>query len=388
MDNEIIKGNFNVPTETKNHFFQIDLLKSIMIAFVIVDHSFHASLRPYLGGELWIRMAIPVFLIIMGFNMGKSFERKGKSSFKEIYSKEYFKNKFWRFIFPYIILYIVSTIIGFIIYGVNFPDQLSNNWFLDYIIYQQAIFAGPGNWFIPIVVQSIFLMPLLYKLFSKWPKVSLISCFLIEFFMHLLVFFIVGEITWAEWPIEIYFRNIILLYLSSIGLGFWFSKNPNIFSKKNWFIWIIFPFSLMYLIGYEFFDFRLAIDGAEILRGDYHLLANTYSAFIILLALKFIPPNSNLRISKAISAIGRSTFHIFLVQDIYFAITYAVHGPIWGVHSGPQIIGNIFGIVFDVYWLNYILYFMNLGICFSIGVIWRYIENKIKRIRIHKKNTI
>jgi hypothetical protein len=259
---------------------------------------------------------------------------------------------------------------------------------LDYIIYQQAIFAGPGNWFIPIVVQSIFLMPLLYKLFSKWPKISLISCFLIEFLMHLLVFFIIGEITWAEWHMEIYFRNIILLYLSSIGLGFWFSKNPNIFSKKNWFIWILLPFSLIFLIGYEFFEFRLAIDGADILRGDYHLLANTYSAFIILLALKFLPQVSNLKISEAISAVGRSTFHIFLVQDIYFAITYAVHGPIWGVHSGPQIIGNIFGIVFDVYWLNFILYFMNLGICFTLGVIWWLIEGKIRKKRLIRQKTI
>ena len=42
-------------------FFQIDFLKSFMIAFVIIDHSVLRFLLKGVGAELWERMSIPVF---------------------------------------------------------------------------------------------------------------------------------------------------------------------------------------------------------------------------------------------------------------------------------------------------------------------------------------
>ena len=175
--NTVIKSpDDDIKKDTIN-FFQIDFLKAFMIAFVIIDHSVIRVLLWEAGAELWERMSIPIFLVVLGFNMGNSFARKGEQSLQELYSWEYFKKKFWRFIFPYIILYIVSTIAGFIIYEENFTDGFSENWILEYIIFQKQLFEGPGNWFIPILFQSILLLPLLYKAFSIVPRLSLIFCF-------------------------------------------------------------------------------------------------------------------------------------------------------------------------------------------------------------------
>ena len=53
-----------------SNFFQVDFLKSIMIAFVIIDHGvLHVFIRGT-GTEFWERMSIPVFLVILGFNAG------------------------------------------------------------------------------------------------------------------------------------------------------------------------------------------------------------------------------------------------------------------------------------------------------------------------------
>ena len=53
------------------------------------------------------------------------------------------------------------------------------------------------------------------------------------------------------------------------------------------------------------------------MRGDYNYITYIYSALLFLITLKFIPQNPKSKLTKGISIIGASTFHIFLTQDIY-----------------------------------------------------------------------
>ena len=41
-------------------------------------------------------------------------------------------------------------------------------------------FSGPGNWFISVVFQSIVFLPLLYYLFNKNPRLTVIASFFFE----------------------------------------------------------------------------------------------------------------------------------------------------------------------------------------------------------------
>ena len=372
--NQINSLNLEEGKKRKN-FFQIDLMKGVMISFVILDHAL-SSYGP--GFELWERMAIPVFLIILGFNMGKSFKRGGKSSLKELYSLSYFKKKFWRYIFPYIIFYMVSTTIGFIIYaiyGVNFLDTFHENWFVEYILFQKSLLEGPGNWFIPVLFQSILLMPLLYYLFTKKPVLSLIMCFAVEICMHLFLFFYIGPVTSIDVFLqELPFRQIIFLYLSAIGMGIWFSQDHKLFSKRNIFVWILFPINLIYMIAWDFFGFRLQINGSGIVRGDYNYLTFAYSALIFLIVLRLLPKNPKSFIAKAISPLGKATYHIYLIQDLYYIILYIKFTDVWPPGSGGLV--NPFGIASVDFLTNLGFYFVNLIICFSVGILWWYIEKK------------
>ncbi len=373
--------NILIQKTEKINFFQIDFLKAWMIMLVVLDHSriyMDRELVRIMGFELWERIAIPVFLIIMGFNIGKSLARKGEATLRELYSWNYFKNKLWRYMFPFLIYYAFSLLFGFIIYGASFIDLLSENWILDHIVLGLSPFGGPGVWFIPIIFQSILILPLLYKIFTWKPKMTLVLCFMIEIIMHLSAFLIVGEITsYEDWDVEIYFRYSIFLYLSAIGLGLWFSKDHNIFSKKNIFIWILFPISLIYLIQYQFFDYRLAIDGAHLVRGDYNYLTFPYSAVIILLVLKILPHDSKNRIGKVFKYIGKSSFHVFLVQNLYFAITYTIYESL----SVYPLILNIFGFSSNEIIVNILLLIINWIITISIGVLWWFIETKLRNLK-------
>lgn len=363
--------------ENNYRFFQVDLLKNIMILLVIFDHSIAYANLYGPGFELWQRIAIPVFFIIMGFNMGKSFSKQGEKSLRELYSWNYFKKKFWRYCYPYLILYIISTVIGFILYGMAFPDTFNENWFLEYIVFQKSLLEGPGNWFIPVLFQSILIIPLLYKLFTKWPKLSLVLCFIIEFFMHLIIFFVFGEITSLEELIRsLNYRYNILLYLSALGMGIWFSKNHEIFDKKNWFVWILFPFSLVYMIAWDFFGFRLTINGGGIVIGDYNYITFIYSAFIFLIVMKLFPRNPRKKPLKIFTIISNATYHIYLTQDIYFILIYVIYNPIFA---------NILGITSTDFIVNLGLLSLNWLICGSCGVLWWYVDTKIRSYRINKR---
>jgi len=70
-------------------------------------------------------------------------------------------------------------------------------------------FWGPGNWFLPVIFQSILIMPLLYKGFTKKPILTLVLTFIVEIAMQITIFFFIGEIT--SWE-EVHLLNIFMTW--------------------------------------------------------------------------------------------------------------------------------------------------------------------------------
>jgi len=152
----------------------------------------------------------------------------------------------------------------------------------------------------------------------------------------------------------------------------WLSRNHNIFAKQNIVIWILFPLSLLYLIRYQFFDFRF-----KFILGDYTLFVFPYSAFLFLIIMKLLPKNSDNLFLKGIRTIGKSTYHILLTQILYFAITLSLYGD----HYCTSIMGiNQTSLL--VCMLHLIL---NWIICIPIGVSWWYGEMKLRDYILSRK---
>jgi len=244
-------------------------------------------------------------------------------------------------------------------------------------------FWGPGNWFIPVIFGSVLIIPLIYKGFSGSifrAIVSLIICFLIEFSLQLIVFYALKNpnppptfLTWDDYYNSLLIVCSVFFYLSAIGLGMWFSRNHDIFNIHNWFMWVLFPLSLTYLIAYQFFNFRFRSEtGVSFITGDYNFLVFPYSAFLILIALKLLPHESKNWFSKGIKMISRSIYHILLTQILYFAIVVALFGD----HYRASIIG----INHDQNIVAFLYLIVNWIICIPIGVLWWYAETKLRKI--------
>jgi len=326
-------------SSSKNEFFQIDFLKAVMIFLVIFDHFVSWNIKNDIGVALWERISIPVFLVILGFNMGHSFRGQGDLTLKQLYSWSYFKKKIIRYVVPFLILYAASTFIGLFMYGFDFIAMYDNQYSPSHgvvnLFYLIMPFWGPGNWFIPVLLQSILVVPLLYWAFTKKPIVALILTFAVEIVMQVIVFFLFGEgfTSWEQVHVYSLFSNSILFYLSAVGLGMWFSQNHNLQHNRNFFMWFLYPISLVFIVSYQFFDFWFMIDGARFLRGDYNFMVFPYSAFLVLLALKLLPKTSKTKISKTISLIGKSTWHILLTQILGYGMITAY----WGTHYGMDV---------------------------------------------------
>lgn len=370
----------------KSDFFQIDFLKAAMIFLVIFDHFVSWNIKDYIGVALWERISIPVFLVILGFNMGQSFRGQGDKSLKQLYSWGYFKKKIIRYVVPFLILYAVSTFIGLFMYRFDFIAMYDTQFYPEHgfvnLFYLIMPFWGPGNWFIPVLLQSILVVPLIYWGFTKKPVATLILTFAVEIVMQTIVFFLFGEgfTSWKQVHVYSLFSSSILFYLSAVGLGMWFSKGYDLQENRNFFMWLLYPISLAYIVVYQFFGFRFMIDGIRFLRGDYNFMVFPYSAFLVLLALKFLPKTSNSWISKKISLIGKSTYHILLTQILGYGMMTAY----WGTHYGMDVpfdpfdlidlvVAGILFIWFGIIWYKIdhqedlarrILYYLNFFIIF------------------------
>lgn len=366
-------------------FFQVDFIKAVMIFLVIYDHTIPWVIKSEIGVALWERISIPVFLVIMGFNMGLSFSKMEDKSLRNLYSWIYFKRKFWRYIYPYIILYLATSLIGLTINGFDWNalnQYKQEGWHFYHLFIGILPFWGPGTWFLPVIFWSILLMPLLYKVFSGklvWRIIALLICFSVEIGLQLAIFYIFGPppfSTWQAYYDFIYWYLFIIttpfFMLSAIGIGMWFSKRPKLFAKQNLFMWVLFPLSLYYLIQYQFFDFRF-----EFIRGDYNLFVFPYSAFLVLLGIKLLPKRWDNWFTRAISTIGKSTYHILLTQILYFSVVYSVYGD----HYGASILGINWSYNLTIY--AYLL--INWVICISCGVFWHYVDIKLRAYYSHYK---
>ena len=368
--------------KSKNYYyFQIDLLKAIIIIFVISEHALYklpVEIRDAMVVHLWQRLSIPFFVVILGYNMGLSFKRSGKKSLKKLYSSHYFKKKIWRYGFPYLLFYVTSLIVGLFIYG-SFESIISNQLYPlndeRHLLLGIAPFWGPGLWFIPFLFQTILIMPIIYKGFSGktvWALMTLILCIAINFITSLLMFFIFGDIgSIEEWRNMTFLYMTIFMYIGGIGLGMWFSRNHKLFSWHNSFMWILFPLCAYYIYLFQFHDFEF-----EFMRSDYNIIFYTYVAFIFLILMLIPPKNPKNKFIKGITWIGKSSYHIFLVQIFYFGLVKAFTGEIACFVGASDL---MFCILYDI---------ISIIACVFIGSLWYLTEIKIRNYRLSRKQII
>jgi len=279
-----------------------------------------------------VQQAVPVFFVLLGLNTGLSFRYKQLSAFKKLYSISYFKSRFKRIGLPFIAIFLLSLAIGF------FKSEIS----VGYSTLMGVLpYSGPGNYFITALFQFLVLFPAIYWLYVRKPKLAVTACFSLD-----LAFELTAPHISLFMHNDYLYSSSIFRYLSAIALGLWLSEDYDLHSRRNRFIWGGAMLSIGYIVTSWWPNPPFTSMWGWRTENVFSFF---YPAILVLISIKYLPDTRG-RAVNSLGYIGNASFHIFLVQIIYFKVM-----PV-GFKS----------------------IFLNLFVCVAIGIMFFAVENGLK----------
>ncbi len=322
----------------EKYFHQIDILKGILIVSVLTMHAISIEILTSGYYLLSLGQAVPIFLIILGINQSLSFNKYYNSLKNTVNYKRYIYKKFTRIIIPFLIAFMISLLLGCLIYFNSSILILRLNRSL---IFGKLPVAGPGNYFISLLLQYTLTFPILYKLYIKKPVTTLILSWVVS---------IMYELVKSKLPPYISNYGLIYFkYLPLVVLGMWLSAKRELRYKRNYFIYIGIVVAFIFQI-YQIYTYNQPTNFIFLNWGLFYFLASFYPAFLFMLSLRFLPNKVDNIFIRIASVVGKASYHIFLVQVIYFAFVKTSN--------------------------SFVYSFTNIFVCIFLGYLFYEIDNK------------
>lgn len=328
----------------RNRF--IDVLKGILIIFVIFFHfPFKiAGVSQYLFP--FHIFPIPCFMMISGYVSALSFQKRGCEDIKKTYKFIPVAEKVLRFTIPFTIAFIGEWIV-FRIFGIYKVGIRTYGIFalaMDYL--RGGI--GQGSYYYPLMIQFIFIIPIIYYVIKKHNFKGLIYCFFANAAYEIL--------KTAYHMNDSEYRMLVFRYIFIIGAGCYIAIGQIPPKKK------IIPLSVICIIAGLGFAYLFSYT-------TYTPKIITYwggSSFLVCLLtipiLGWLIQHVHCTF-KPLEIIGQASFNIFLVQMIFYNFANDINEmiPVLGVQL-------LFCIVS----------------CVVIGILFYYLEQPLTKFVIRK----
>ncbi len=283
----------NVTNKKRIEF--LDYLKAICVIMVIITHyDWEDKSSPFF--IMLINMAVPVFMIISGYNFAMSNRRKTGGKLKKMYAWNIIKPKLIRFLVPFFA-------VCFIEIGILYIEDKNINPLRIFLLGAY----GPGSYYVPIMLQLLVIFPIIYKLVEKNAKWGIIISASAN-----LLFEIGVKVFQMD---KYYYRLSIGRYLLLIAFGCYLYLYPEHRVKRHQLV-------LMFLIGITYIVAVYGFD-KDLIIFDYWKTTAMPIAFyifpiIVLMFRKFYHVKLPGIIGNTLTVIGQASYHIFLVQMVYY----------------------------------------------------------------------
>lgn len=281
---------------TRNN--SIDLLKGLAIICVIILHSLSKELLYDLYAPYYLWQAVPIFMLLFALNNAQSFTSKNKDSLQDLYNSTYFYARLKRIIQPFFIIWLLQIII-----------ELSNRTDFNLSSITKSFLTGgfgPGSYFIPLIIQFVLIVPILFYIAKKAPTMFLITGFIVSLLLEYLY-----SISFLN---DSHYRILFIRYLFAVVLGIWYIVNPS--SKLKIIVIVIgtlVSFIYITLVSY----YGASLINEPLWRAE-HAPAYFWALLIVVLVMKIKLPKTIL--TDTTVSIGKASMHIFLVQMVYFRL--------------------------------------------------------------------
>ena len=327
------------------HF--LDVLKGIFILLVIYLHfplDYGFTLRALF--PFCFYLVIPYFMMISGYVYALSFERRSINSLEQAYNRTFVLEKIIRYTVPYTIAFIAEWIV-FRVFGTYLVGIRTYGIFAFVMDYLSGG-KGLGNYYYPIMIQLIFLFPIIYFVIKKYQLKGLWYCFLANAGYEVL------KVAYGMNEYE--YRLLLFRYLFVIAAGCYVAAGDIQRSKK-----LIALSSLCIAAGAGFtYLFSYTDYVPKIIT--YWKTTSFAVCLLIVPTFGWVLRNIHWRF-KPLELIGKASFNIFLIQLIYHNFADRMYALI--PNRGLQLTFN----------------FIN---CVGVGLLFYYIEQPITRYLIKK----
>lgn len=281
--------------EDKKRIELIDYLKAVCVIMVIITHYDWADkTSPFFS--MVINMAVPVFMILTGYNFAMSNQKKTDGKIQSMYQWQVLKSKLARFLIPFIVVCFVEIILLMV-------DGREINPFRIFVMGAY----GPGSYYVPVMLQLLVLFPFIYAMVSKNAKLGLTLAAIFN-----LLFEIMIHITALD---KYYYRLLVGRYLLLVAFGCYLYLHPRS-RVKRW------QMLLMLAVGFTYIYTSFYVEREPVLFSYWTPTAMPVSFYIfpivVLLFRKFYHCTIPGSVGSVLTEIGKASYHIFLVQMVYY----------------------------------------------------------------------
>ncbi|MDD6057466.1 MAG: acyltransferase [Clostridiales bacterium] len=281
--------------QQENRIQFLDYLKAICVLMVIVTHyDWKDKTSPFF--TMLINMAVPIFMMISGYNFAMSNRRNTGGNLGRMYGWQTIKPKLIRFLSPFFVICLIEMILLYL--G-------------DRSIRPLRIFLlgayGPGSYYVPIMLQFLVIFPILYMLVEKNAKLGLFAAGMLNLLFEIAVKYMEME--------KYYYRLSIGRYLLLIAFGCYLYLYPKHRVKRYQMIFM-FLLGMAYLVAV--FGFEKDLPLFPYWKTTAMPVAFYIFPIVILLFRKFYHSTIKGGAGRLLAWIGKASYHIFLVQMVYY----------------------------------------------------------------------
>lgn len=320
-------------SNTKTRIEFLDYVKAVCVCLVIITHYDwqEKNTIPFL---MVINMAVPVFMMVSGYNFAMSYKKKTNGNLAQMYRFDFLLQRVERIFSPFFVICLVE--LGFIIAQnkhINLPR-----------IFLWGAY-GPGSYYVPLLIQLLLVFPLIYKLMEAGWKVGLFSVGAINLLYEIGV--VIFDMENED------YRLCIGRYLFLIALGCLLYMYPEVLTKRRYLV-LMFLFGLLYIV-----TVLCEVDMVLFAYWTPTVMPIAFYIFPIMVVLfkRFYYSHIPGKIGEILSEIGKASYHIYLVQMVYYHF-----------EVGREIM--------NLEWYFAIPY--NLLITITVGVLFFEVEQRIR----------
>lgn len=273
----------------------LDYLKAVCVIMVIITHYNWTDKTSPLFTML-INMAVPVFMIVSGYNFAMSGRKKADGKLAKMYGWSMMKPKLVRFLVPFVTVCLIEILLLYI---------------EDRTIHPFRIFLlgayGPGSYYVPVMLQLLAIFPVIYFIVEKNAKLGIVLAGTAN-----LLFEVAVKVFEVD---KYYYRLCVGRYLLLIAFGCYLYLHPKQRVKR-------YQMVLMFLTGFAYIIAVFGFD-QELIIFDYWKTTALPIAFyifpiVILLFRRFYRSRIPGAVGAALTWIGQASYHIFLLQMVYY----------------------------------------------------------------------